>query len=190
MAVKFASELYDRLDNTSAARFANCRLRLPCMVFRVTEVGLSYEPSQETRYEVKADGLCDLLVITAHSIVQFSHIKPTQQAFVLVRPWDRSLLELPDFTDLQDDTENEGDHWTPPSSPPGDSPSRSVVKHEVDDLESRALRLVVRLGQPFGAFLLARQRGGEYKRVASDRDIIAQVKDVASVRDLMDVRMI
>ncbi|KAG1793194.1 uncharacterized protein HD556DRAFT_525963 [Suillus plorans] len=190
MAVEFASELYDRLDNTSAARFANCRLRLPCMAFRVTEVGLSYDPSQETRYEVKADGLCDLLVTTVQPIVQFSQTRPTQQAFVLVHPWDRSLLELPDFTDLQDDTENEGDYWTPPSSPSDDSPRRSVVTHEVDDLESRALRLAVRLGQPFGAFLLARQRGGEYKRVASDRDIIAQVKDVASVRDLMDVRTI
>ncbi|KAG1837680.1 hypothetical protein C8R48DRAFT_743383 [Suillus tomentosus] len=190
MAVEFASELYHRLDNTSAARFANCRLRLPCMVFRVTEVGLSYDPSQETRYEVKANGLSDLLVTTAQPIVLFSQTRPTQQTFVLVRPWDRSLLELPDFTDLQDDSENEGDYWTPPSSPSDDSPSHSVVKQEVDDLESRALRLVVRLGQPFGAFLLARQRGGEYKRVASDRDIIAQVKDVASVRDLMEVRMI
>ncbi|KAG1803059.1 uncharacterized protein BJ212DRAFT_1374559, partial [Suillus subaureus] len=57
----------------------------------------------------------------------------------------------------------------------------------VVDLESRALRLIVRLGQPFRAFLLARQRGGEYKRIASDRDIIVQVKDVTSVRDLMDI---
>ncbi|KAG1898629.1 uncharacterized protein F5891DRAFT_1174116 [Suillus fuscotomentosus] len=106
---------------------------------------------------------------------------------MLVRPWDRSLLELPD---LQDDTESEGDDWVPLSSPSDSSPSHSVVDQEVNDLDSRALRLVVRLGQPFGAFLLARQRGGEYKRVASDRDIIAQVKDAASVRDLMDVKTI
>ncbi|KAG1798292.1 uncharacterized protein BJ212DRAFT_1374435 [Suillus subaureus] len=85
--------------------------------------------------------------------------------------------------------ENEGDHWTPPS-PSDDSPSRSLVKQEEVDLESRALRLLVRLGQPFGAFLLARQRGGEYRRVASDRDIIAQVKDMASVGDLIDIRTI
>ncbi|KAG2338323.1 hypothetical protein BDR05DRAFT_705075 [Suillus weaverae] len=190
VAVHLASKLYDRLDNTSAARFANCRLHLPCMAFRVTEVSLSYSPSQETRYEVKADGLHDLLITTKEPIVQFSRTRPPQQTFVLVRPWDRSLLELPDFVDLLDDTESEGDYWTPPSSPSDDSPSHSLVKQEVDDLESRALRLLVHLGQPFGAFLLARQRGGEYKRVASDRDIIAQVKDVASVRDLMAVRTI
>ncbi|KAG1793170.1 uncharacterized protein HD556DRAFT_524563 [Suillus plorans] len=190
LVVNVASELYDRLDHTSAARFANCRLHLPCMAFRVTEVNLSYGTSQEARYEVKADGLHDLLITTKEPIVQFSQIRPTQQTLVLVRPWDRSLLELPDFTDLQDDTESEGDYWTPPSSPSDDLPSRSVVKQEVDDLELRALRLVVRLGQPFGAFLLARQRGGEYKRVASDRDIIAQVKDVTSRWDLMDIRTI
>jgi hypothetical protein len=53
---------------------------------------------------------------------------------------------------------------------------------------SRALRFVVRLGQPFWALLLAQQRGGEYKRVASDHSIIAQVKDRVSVRNMMDVR--
>ncbi|KAG1790421.1 uncharacterized protein HD556DRAFT_1446150 [Suillus plorans] len=190
VAVDLASGLYERLDNTSAARFANCRLHLPCMAFRVTEVNLSYGSSQETRYEVKADGLHDLLITTKEPIVQFSQTKPTQQTFVLVRPWDRSLLELPDFTDLQDDTESEGEYLTPPSSPSDNSPGHSLVKQEVDDLELRAFRLLVRLGQPFGAFLLARQHGGEYKRVASDRDIIAQVADVASDRDLMNVRTI
>ncbi|KAG2337650.1 hypothetical protein BDR05DRAFT_969950, partial [Suillus weaverae] len=173
VVVELASELYERLDNMSAARFANCRLHLPCMAFRVTEVSLSHGPPQETQYEVKADGLHDLLITTKEPIVQFSRTRPTQQTFILVHPWDRSLLELPDFTDPRDDTESEGDYWTPPSSPSDDSPSRSLVKQDVAGLESRALRLLVRLGQPFGAFLLARQRGGEYKRVASDRDIVA-----------------
>ncbi|KAG1815431.1 hypothetical protein EV424DRAFT_1541026 [Suillus variegatus] len=36
------------------------RLHLPCTAFRVTEVTLSYNPSQETRCEVKADVLRDL----------------------------------------------------------------------------------------------------------------------------------
>jgi hypothetical protein len=35
--------------------------------------------------------------------------------------------------------------------------------------------LLIRLGQPFGTFLLARQCVGEYRRIASDHDIIAQV---------------
>ncbi|KAG2066808.1 hypothetical protein BDR04DRAFT_49251 [Suillus decipiens] len=52
------------------------------------------------------------------------------------------------------------------------------------------MRLIVRLGQPFSAFLLVQQRGGEYKRIASDHDIITQVKYMASVHDMMDVRIL
>jgi hypothetical protein len=191
VAVDFALKLYDQLDNTSAARFANCRLHLPCMSFRVSEISMSNGPSQETRYEVKANGLHDLLITTKEPIVQFSRTRPTQQTFVLVRPWDQSLLELPDFTDLMDDTESDESYWTPPTSPSDDSPDRSLVKREVIDLESRALRLLAHLGQHFRAFLLARQRSGEYKRVASDHEIVAQVVEgVTSARDLVDIRTI
>jgi len=48
--------------------------------------------------------------------------------------------------------------------------------------------MIVGLGQPFGALLLAQIRGREYKRIASDYEIVARVKDMASVRDMMDVR--
>ncbi|KAG2072930.1 hypothetical protein BDR04DRAFT_1095709 [Suillus decipiens] len=43
---------------------------------------------------------------------------------------------------------------------------------------------MVRLGQPFDAFLLAQQRIGEYKRIASDNNIVAQVKDLTSVDNM------
>ncbi|KAG2072927.1 hypothetical protein BDR04DRAFT_1095701 [Suillus decipiens] len=45
---------------------------------------------------------------------------------------------------------------------------------------------MVRLAQPFDAFLLAQQRVGEYKRIASDNNIVAQVQDITSV-DSMDI---
>ncbi|KAG2353086.1 hypothetical protein BDR07DRAFT_1395414 [Suillus spraguei] len=48
---------------------------------------------------------------------------------------------------------------------------------------------MVRLGQPFDAFLLTQQRVGEYKRIASDCNIVAQVKDITSV-DNMDIRTV
>jgi hypothetical protein len=50
------------------------------------------------------------------------------------------------------------------------------------------LRLIAHLGQPFSALLLAQQRGEEYKRIASDYNITAQVKDMTAVHDLMGVR--
>jgi hypothetical protein len=142
-------------------------------------------------YAVKADGLRDLFITTKETLVQFWPARPTERKFVLVRPWDRSLLELPDFSELPEfvepsdfgnDMESEDDYCTPPSSPSDDRCS------DYPDVESRALRLLVRLGQPFGAFLLAQQCSGGYKRIASDHDIIGQVNDVVSVRDLMDIR--
>lgn len=50
--------------------------------------------------------------------------------------------------------------------------------------------MLVRLSQPVGAFLLAQQRGGEYRRIVSDQHIIARVREMASVDDMMDLRML
>ncbi|KAG2365295.1 heterokaryon incompatibility protein-domain-containing protein [Suillus spraguei] len=185
-------KLYDLLDNLNAPRFAQCRLHLPCIAFRVTAVKRGGAQDQEI-YEVKADGLHDLLITTKDTLLQFSSPRPTMQTFLLVRPWNRYLLELPDFAessnlaelpDIADDTESEEDYWSLPGSPLQESPGEA--QESVDPaLIDRALRLTARLEQPFGAFLLAQQRGGEYKRIASDRDIIAQVKDLSSIPDMV-----
>ncbi|KAG1787973.1 uncharacterized protein HD556DRAFT_1448301 [Suillus plorans] len=190
VAADLALKFYNQLEQLRAPRFSNCRLHLPCISFRVTEVRRRRGLAQETpiTYGIKAEGLHDLLVTTEEALVQFSRAKPIRRTFLLVRPWDRHLLGVPDFaeqSDFADDTESIGD-WTEPGSPmdyseelPGDSP----VEEEPG---SPALQLMVRLGQPFDAFLLAQQRIGEYKRIASDYNIVAQVKDIASV-DNMDV---
>ncbi|KAG1728180.1 uncharacterized protein EDB91DRAFT_1253601 [Suillus paluster] len=62
--------------------------------------------------------------------------------------------------------------WSEPGSPSHDSSGVSPGEND----------------PPFGAFLLAQQRGGEYRRIVSDCDIIAQVNDMASVHGTMDVR--
>ncbi|KAG2093341.1 uncharacterized protein F5147DRAFT_721169 [Suillus discolor] len=46
---------------------------------------------------------------------------------------------------------------------------------------------MVHLGQAFSALLVVQQHVGEYKRVASDQYIIAQVKDLASI-DITSIR--
>jgi hypothetical protein len=189
VAADFASNLYTLLRNVSAPRFTAQRLYLPCIAFNVREIrrmGTSPPPETHFTYEVKADGLRDLLITTEETLVQFWPARPTEQKFVLVRPWDRSLLELPDFGH---DTESEEDYYTPPSSPSDDWFSDYPIKEDVVDIESRALRLLVRLGQSFGAFLLAQQRSGEYKRITSDHNIIGQINDVRSNEGLMDIRI-
>ncbi|KAG2158573.1 WD40-repeat-containing domain protein [Suillus bovinus] len=172
----------------AAARFANCRLHLPCIVHRVTEVRRRQDLSQETNftYVVKADGLRDLLVTTEEVLIQFSRTRPTRQTFFLIRPWDRRLLELPEFAEEPAFDNDAGDLSDLES--PLDHSRFSTRQERIDsERHSQALRLTVRLGQPFSALLLAQQRGGEYKRIASDRDIIAQVKDVGDVHN-MDIR--
>ncbi|KAG2085940.1 uncharacterized protein F5147DRAFT_729647 [Suillus discolor] len=48
---------------------------------------------------------------------------------------------------------------------------------------------MVHLGQAFSALLVAQQHVGEYNRVASDHNIIAQVRDTASI-DIMNIRIL
>ncbi|KAG2743238.1 hypothetical protein P692DRAFT_201795091 [Suillus brevipes Sb2] len=192
VTVDFASNVYTQLRNMSAPRFATQRLHLPCIAFNVREVRRVRSPAPETQftYRVKADRLRSLDITTEETLVQFRPARPIEQKFILVHPWDRSLLELPDFvepSDFGDNAEGEEDHGMSSSSLSHEWSGDYPGAQEVVDQESRAFRLLVRLGQPFSAFLLAQQRSGEYKRIASDHDIIGQVNDVG---DLMDIRTI
>ncbi|KAG2364291.1 hypothetical protein BDR07DRAFT_1402050 [Suillus spraguei] len=164
VTLESALELYQTLDSLSAPRFAHRRLHLPCIVFPITEARRKVERDQDTNmYELKSDGLCDLQVTTADRLIPFpfspARPPPAWQTILLVLPWSRHLLEL-------------HDNYEPVYS----------------DSHSRALRLIVRLGQPFSGLLLARLRDGEFERIASDRDIVAQVKDMTSVDNMMDIR--
>ncbi|KAG1725059.1 uncharacterized protein EDB91DRAFT_1267593 [Suillus paluster] len=175
VAAELASELYYQLDSISCSSLHGLQTA-----------------SALHRIPYHRNGLHDLLLTTKETLNQFTPAKPPLQTFLFVLPWDRRLLELPDFAevpDFGDDTQSEGtNYWSAPGSPIDELPGGSPVEQEPVDSEpySRALRVIVRLGQPFSAFLLARQRGGEYKRIASDFDIIAQVQNVASVQNIMD----
>ncbi|KAG2366250.1 hypothetical protein BDR07DRAFT_1396541 [Suillus spraguei] len=183
MPTDLALKIYNQLEELRAPRFANCRLHLPCISFRVTQVRRRSDLAQETpiTYDIKADGLHDLPITAKETLVQFLRTKPARQTLLLVRPWDRHLLaDYAEQLDFTDDTESIGDETEPTlrwSS--GGLPVE-------EERGSRALRLMVRLQQPFDAFLLVQQGVGEYKRVASDYNIVAQIKDIASV-DHMDV---
>ncbi|KAI9571804.1 hypothetical protein HD554DRAFT_1826569 [Boletus coccyginus] len=79
------------------------------------------------------------------------------ESFVLIHPWISPLLDQ-DF-------------------------SRGVAQF---DLTTRALRLVARLRQPFGALLLATLAREQYRRVATDSLIMVRVREDTSLTDLMD----
>jgi hypothetical protein len=146
---------------------------------RLTEIRLRRVQHQGKHfiYDVKANGLQDLEITTTHRLSQHSHERP----LYLVRPWNRDNFDMPDFTD-----EPQGlyDWSQPPSNVRPLWPPPDAVNSEF----RRALRLIVRLGQPFGALLLVQQRGEEYKRIASDCNIIAQVKNIVDVYSRMNIR--
>jgi len=195
-ASELASQLYTTLHDLSTPRFSQRRLHLSCIVFTVTQVRVAVRPRQDQEthftYAVKANGLPELLITTEDELIPFSRRVPNRQKLLLVRPWDRDLLQLYDCpepsirfpSDVQSFmTEDSRSIRTFLS---GDS---AVVDSES---ELRALRLIVGLGRPFRALLLApvQQWGREYRRIAADHDIVAQINDPASVRELMDVRML
>ncbi|KAG1845255.1 hypothetical protein C8R48DRAFT_678220 [Suillus tomentosus] len=193
--VNSALKLYDLLENMNTPLFANCRLRLPCIAFRVTEVKRRPGRAAHSTYEVKADGLRDLLITTADkTLIQFSRARPTRQTFFLVRPWDRRLLGLPDFSEqltFADEGEGVAD-WSESQSGLDDTEESSSNSPRgelsVDlDVHSQSLRLMVHLGRAFSALLVAQQQVGEYKRVASDQYIIAQMKHPASI-DITNIK--
>ncbi|KAG1866078.1 hypothetical protein F4604DRAFT_1956853 [Suillus subluteus] len=142
MAADLVLKIYALLDNLNAPRFGNCRLRLPCIAFRVTAVKRSRAQDQEI-YEVKANGLHDLVVTTKDKLIQFSSRRPTMQTFLLVRPWNCYLLELPDFAepsgreglyDVAHDTQSEGYSTLAPSlqdSPGGFPEAQDSVDSEL-----------------------------------------------------------
>jgi hypothetical protein len=186
---ELASKLYKTLCSLGAPQFTARRLRLPCIVFAVTEVRRrrSEDSQPGSTFGVKADGLHDLFVTTDDNLIQFSPARPPRRTLLLVLPWDRFLLD-DDFEDFADTESAEG--LSRPVTPLPDSPVGSLGENPPVDSESYSseLRLISQLGQPFSALLLAQQRGGEYRRIASDRNIIAQVKDATAVDNMMDVR--
>jgi hypothetical protein len=197
-----AARLYTKIEQLTIPRFASRRLQLPCIIFTVTEVASRPSQVQGTHftYAIKANGLLDLLITTEDKhLSPFSHKMPTRQQLLLARPWDRNLLGVYNFAELSDLEDDDAeslmmdDFHTAPSSPsydPSDIGPGGDWMLVNSGSDSPALRLAVRLGQPFRAILLAQQWGGEYKRIAADHDIISQVGDMASVLDVMDVKML
>ncbi|KAG0703125.1 hypothetical protein DFH29DRAFT_918033 [Suillus ampliporus] len=98
--VELALALYTTLEHLNPPRFLGVRLHMPCIAFLVTEVRSRPQDQGECfkfTYEVKADGLHDLLITTKDKLDPYSRERPIWQKILLVRPWDRLLL--PSVTD-------------------------------------------------------------------------------------------
>ncbi|KAN0084044.1 hypothetical protein V8E55_007548 [Tylopilus felleus] len=165
---------HERVVSLPPARFDHRRLHLPCIIFAVKRLGIQdLGHGQEYRYRARVSGVGHMEFQTADRL---SLTEPRKLIFV--HPWIRDLCDPSDgfiWVTEVDDSDGDGDDASDSAqgskgiSPT--SPLHAVPAPTMDDY-TRALRLVVRLQQPFHALLLQQQPTGEYKRVATEHDIV------------------
>ena len=171
---------YFQLTLLPRATFSNRCLQLPCIVFSVTRIGVQeLDGSQGNLYRATVSLLGRVEFRTADAMPLK---KPRKLVFV--HPWLRDLRDpLDGFVSddeqdaesnvgLSDDAQTESDAGagtddaSAPASPLHAEPSARV------ETSVQALRLIARLGYPFNALLLEQQSNGQYKRVATEHEII------------------
>ena len=163
--------IHDRITRLPSARFANRKLHLPCIIFAVKRLGVQdFGSDQENHYRARVSGIGHVDFQTSDRL---SLTEPRR--LILVHPWIRDLRDpLDGFTwgSTVDEGEEEdnSDSDTEAGSTPM-SPLQAVPAASMDDY-TRALRLIVRLQQPFHALLLQQQPNGEFKRIAAEHEIV------------------
>ena len=196
-----ALRLYDRLNDLPAPWFAASRLKLPCIAFQLPTFS-SYRTRSGRVYRADTLAFGMVEIKTRYDLSRMNSL-------YLVHPWLDTLLERGDM-DMQSGAFVEDDVVPPPSPdtdeeeicdeeidddssplPEPESPSLPVPVHMVPmDGETRARRLVARLGQPFGALLVTLastgRRAVDYRRVAADSLITVRFQENVSLADLLD----
>ena len=163
--------VHDRITRLPPARFANRRLHLPCIIFPVKKLGLQdFGDGDGYPYGARVSGIGNVEFRTADRL-------PPREArkLVFVHPWIRDLRDPLDGFSWrgaadEDEDEDEVDPEVETDSVPS-SPLHFAPAATMDDY-TRALRLIVRLQRPFHTLLLQQQPNGEFKRVATEHEII------------------
>lgn len=152
-----AIQLYDRVVHLPSPCLISSRLSLSCIAFPITlplaEAISTCGDSTDSRahlYTATASALGRVEIKTTYELAGL-------EILVLVDPWIESLID-PIFISPRPDVD---------TNPRSGQPSKL----------NRAFCLLVRLRQPFGALLLAPLNHREYKRIATDHSIRAQVRD-------------
>ncbi|KAF8434726.1 hypothetical protein L210DRAFT_3552125 [Boletus edulis BED1] len=161
----------ERVTGLPPARFANRRLHLPCIIFPVRRLGVQdFGSALENHYRARVSVIGDVEFQTSD---RFSLTEPRKLIFV--HPWVRDLRDPPDGFTWRRGTANDSDNVsyveTVHSSTSTWTVHAPVPAVTIDDY-TRALRLGVRLQEPFHALLLQQQPNGEFKRVAAEHEIV------------------
>ena len=147
-----AMTLHDHVNALRSPSLIASRLRLPGIVFRLTDLVHTSGPDAATNlhvYHVTTSTFGDIEIKTVDDLTGVKDL-------YLVHPWIRPLLD-------------------------------QEFSHGVAALDkpTQALRLVVRLRQPFGALLFEPLSRVEYRRVAADSLIMVRVREEAPLSDLL-----
>ena len=160
---------YEQIARLPAARFANRRLHLPCIIFTVRRLVVQdFGSGLENRYRARVSGMGNVEFQTCDRL---SLGEPRKLIFVHL--WIHGVRDPLDgfgWGHAADDDEYKSDPETEAGSAPN-SPLHVPPAATMDDY-TRALRLVVRLQQPFHALLLQQQPNGEFKRIAAEHEIV------------------
>ena len=190
-----ALRLYDRLNDLSTPRFAESRMTLSCIAFRLPAF-----VARRRGYGVDTAPFGTLEIRTRHDLSRWKFL-------YLVHPWLDALLDhedaedhempfpslYPDDDEISDDESDEEDEDDEDDDasllPEPSSPSHAVPVHMAPvDRETGARRLAARLRQPFGALLLAPKvedrRIVGYQRVAADVLISVRFGENVSLADI------
>ncbi|KAI9569843.1 hypothetical protein HD554DRAFT_2327802 [Boletus coccyginus] len=164
-----AVPIHHRVTRLPPARFANRRLHLPCIIFTVRRLGVQDLGSgPESRYRAWVSGIGN---VDFQTFDRLSLSEPRR--LILVHPWIRDLQDpLDGFTwgSAADDDAYEDD----PEAEAGFAPTSPLYAPPAATMDdyTRALRLIVRLQQPFHGLLLQQQPNGEFKRIAAEHEIV------------------
>lgn len=151
-----AMRLCDQLNELPRPSFTGQCMNLPCIIFRLRRVSQARGSSV---YHATALGNVEIMVREDLSGTNL----------ILVHPWISSLLDR----ECPESSLFVGGELISPVTDEDDDDTEATLRYK----QTRALRLIARLRQPFGALLLARNSNRvEYRRVAADSKITAQVQ--------------
>ena len=179
-----ALRLYDRLNELPTSRFAESRLTLPCIAFRLPAF-TSYRTSSGRVYRADTPTFGVLEIRTRHDLSRMGPL-------YLAHPWLDTLLERQDSGVFLEDEEDNSDKDTDDErlSEPESLSLPPPVHAAPIDRETGARRLAVRLRQPFGALLLAvvstRGHALDCRRVAADSLVTVRFQENVSLNDILD----
>jgi len=180
LAPQDVTAFYNQVIPLPRATFLNRCLQLPCIVFSVRRIGVQeLGGSQGSLYRATVSLLGRVEFRTA-DVMPLTR----PRKLVFVHPWLRDLRDPLDGFVPDDEQEAESDAGSGDSTDDASVPD-SPLYEQVDSF-TQALRMIARLGCPFNALLLEQQSNGQYKRVATEHEII--VPGVPSQANPTDIR--